>query len=94
MPYHFFTEPNKINAQIPGQAFGGIDENKYRLGNMFSSTSSSVNPKAFAICDGVILVQEITGTDKYTIVLKPSEQPELNFPKIDYILYKGIKKKA
>lgn len=88
---HFFTEPSKLDTQSSGQEFGAIDENQYRLGNMFSS-SATEDPKAFAVTDGLILVQKINGTDKYNIVLKPTQQPDLNFPKIDYIIYKGIKK--
>ncbi len=88
---HFFTEHSKLDTQSPGQEFGAIDENQYRLGNMFSS-SATEDPKAFAITDGLILVQKINGADKYNIVIKPTQQPDLNFPKIDYIIYKGIKK--
>lgn len=88
---HFFTEPDKLDTQSSGQEFGAIDEYQYRLGNIFSS-SATEDPKAFAITDGLVLVQKINGVDKYNIVLKPTQQPDLNFPKIDYIIYKGIKK--
>lgn len=88
---HFFTEPSKLDTQSSGQEFEAINENQYRLGNMFSSSATEA-PKAFAVTDGLILVQKINGTDKYNIVLKPTQQPDLNFPKIDYVIYKGIKK--
>ncbi len=91
--FHFFTEPSKLNIQILGQEYGAIDENQFRLGNIFSS-SASTNPKAFAVSDGLILVQKIDGINKYNIVLKPTQQPDLNFPKIDFIIYKGIKKES
>lgn len=87
---YFFTEHLKIQDQNLNQAFGAIDVNQYRLGNMFSAVSGET-PKAFAITDGQVLVQNIDGTNKYSIVLKPTIQPDLNFPKIDYIIYKGIK---
>jgi murein DD-endopeptidase MepM/ murein hydrolase activator NlpD len=87
---HFFTEPLKIQNQSPNQAFGAIDVNQYRLGNMFSAISGQT-PKAFAITDGQVLVQKIGATNKYSIILKPTVQPDLNLPKIDYIIYKGIK---
>lgn len=90
---YFFTEPSKLDVQSSGQEFGAIDENQFRLGNMFSSSAIEA-PKAFAITDGLILVQKIDGVDKYNIVLKPSQQPDLNLPKIDYIIYKGIKKES
>lgn len=88
MAFHFFTEPNKLQNQTAEQAFGAIDENNYRLGNLFTVSS---NAKVFAITSGVVLVQPIN-TTTVNIVLKPDEQPDLNLPKIDYIIYKGINK--
>lgn len=90
---HFFTEPLKIQIQNTIQAFGAIDINQYRLDNMFSAVSGQ-SPKAFAVTDGLVLVQEIGTTGKYSIVLKPTTQPDLGLPKIDYIIYKGIKKES
>lgn len=91
MSFFFFTEPTKLNIQNQSQAFGAIDENNFRLNNMFSSNSTDA-PKAFALCDGLILVQEIGNTGVLNIVLKPIVQPDLSLPKIDFIIYKGIKK--
>ena len=89
--FFFFTEPLKLNTQTDTQAFGTIDENSYRIGNMFSISSDA---KAFAVTEGLVLVQQIGTTDKYNIILKPSSQPDLNLPKINYIVYKGIKKSS
>lgn len=89
--FFFFTEPSKLNNQTAVQAFGAIDENQFRTGNMFSATADA---KAFAVTDGIVLVQQIGTTNKYNIVLKPSQQPDLNLPKISYIIYKGIKKNS
>lgn len=86
--FFFFTEPNKLQDQTSEQAFGAIDENKYRLGNMFTATANS---KAFAVTSGNVLVQAID-SNTITLVLKPEEQPNLDFPKIDYIIYKGLLK--
>ncbi|WP_147129047.1 hypothetical protein [Subsaximicrobium wynnwilliamsii] len=80
-----------MTNQTEYQSFGAIDENNYRLGNMFSISSDA---KAFAITDGLILVQQIGTTDRYNIILKPSVEPDLNLPKISYIIYKGIKKSS
>lgn len=93
MAFYFFTEPSKIQDQISGQEFGAIDENNFRLGNMFSAVPSEI-PKAFAVTEGLVLVQQLGTTDNYSIVLKPSQQPELDLPKIDFIIYKGIKKES
>jgi len=90
--FFFFTEPSKLNDQIETQSFGAIDENNYRLNNLFSSTS---NAKAFAVTNGNVMVQPIAGsTSLVNLILKPSNQPDLNLPKIDYIIYKGIIKNS
>ena len=92
MAFYFFTEPSKLNVQTQNQAFGAIDENKYRLNNLFTATS---NAKAYAITGGNVLVQPIIGsTTLVNIVLKPVDQPDLNLPKIDYIIYKGVEKSS
>ncbi len=89
MAFHYFTEPIKLTNQNANQAFGVIDINEYRLGNMFT-VNPSQTPKAFAITDGQVLVQKIGTENRYNLVLKPNTQPDLGFPKIDYIIYKGI----
>ncbi|NQX84761.1 MAG: M23 family metallopeptidase [Flavobacteriaceae bacterium] len=91
MAFYFFTEPSKLLDQTSTQGFGAIDEENYRLGNMFAANPSD-EPKAFAVINGSVLVQQIGASDKYSIILKPSEQPDLGLPKIDFIIYKGIKK--
>jgi len=92
MAFYFFTEPSKLNVQTQNQAFGAIDEDNYRLNNLFTATS---NAKAYAIASGNVLVQPITGsTTLVNVVVKPTDQPDLNLPKIDYIIYKGVEKSS
>jgi hypothetical protein len=86
--FFFFTEPSKLSDQTASQAFSAIDQDQFRVGNMFSITEDA---RAFAITDGLVLVQQIGTTGRYNLILKPSEQPDLNLPKINYIIYKGIK---
>ena len=90
--YYFFTEPDKLNSQTAAQAFGALNVNEFNVGNAFTSTS---DPKAFAVTDGIVLVQEIAGvTDAVNLILRPLNQPDLNFPKIGYYFYQGIKKSS
>ena len=49
--YYFFTEPDKLNSQTAAQAFGALNVNDFNVGNEFSSTS---DPKAFAVTDGIV----------------------------------------
>lgn len=87
---YFFTDPEKLLDQDTSQSFGVINENEYRLNSLFSSFSAD-EVGAIAMTDGLILVQKINNANAYNIILKPTVQPGLNFPKIDYIIYKGIK---
>ncbi len=90
--YYFFTEPDKLNSQSTAQEFGAVNVNEFNVGNSFSSTS---DPKAFAITNGMVLVQEITGvTDVVNLILRPLDQPDPDMPKIGYYFYQGIKKSS
>lgn len=93
MAYFFFTEPDKLQEiQHQDNAYGPISENEYRLVNLYSATTS---PKAFAVSGGNLLVQENSANaDLVNIVLKPTEQPDLDLPKISYIIYKNILKSS
>lgn len=86
--FFFFTEPDKLHPQTADQAFGPIDENQYRVGNMFTATSS---PKAFAVTKGQVLLQPTIEGDKINILLKPTNQP-INGLKVKYFLYRGLQK--
>lgn len=88
MAYHFFTEPQKLQTQVQNIAFGAIDENQYRLSNLYTAT---VSPKVFAVSNGSILVQEcVDNSTLVNLIIKPTEQPDLDLPKIDFIIYKGV----
>ena len=90
--YFFFTEPDKLKPQTANQAFGALDEHQYKIGNAFKA---STDCKAFAIADGNVLLQQVKGADQLlNLVLKPFNQPDTGLPKIDYIIYKGLKKSS
>lgn len=90
--FFFFTEPDKLNPQPPGLAYGPIDEDNYRVNNIFSANST---PKAIAVTAGNILLQQVDGptnSNLVNLVLKPTGQLGSFFPRIDYIIYKGVLK--
>ena len=90
--FFFFTDSEKLKQQDSSKAFGVIDRNNYRISSMHSANSLT---KAYAITSGQVLVQNIQGEeDLVTIVLKPNVQPDLNLPKVEYIIYKGILKSS
>ncbi|MDX6530201.1 MAG: hypothetical protein QOH41_2491 [Blastocatellia bacterium] len=104
--YYFFTDINQqasnasdyINVQTSG-AYGpippaaGHTTDEYRVTSLHTATfSPTLNPTAYAACDGIVCVQRIPGSTPplVNVILKPLVQPALNFAPIKYIIYKGI----
>ncbi len=99
--FFFFTDVDLLNSQTADQAYGPIQvtdfqfesgKEKYRLTSLHSASS---NPLAYAVCKGIILVQQsIDDQNLVNIILKPEDQSELNNPRIKYFIYKGILKNS
>jgi hypothetical protein len=96
--FHFFTDTNLPLSQSSGDAFGpqGVDgsppNDKYRVSSMHRA--AALNPTAYAVCNGIVCVQEISGSSPalVNLILKPLDRPPLNFVPISYYVYKGIRK--
>ena len=90
----FFTDHTLLNNQLD-KVFGPTSTNpdtEYRIQNLHTGMSDL---PAFAVTSGEILVQEVsTDPALVNIVLKPNNQPDFNFPRIEYIIYKGILKSS
>lgn len=90
----FFTDHNLLNVQT-SNAFGPVSSNpntQYRLQNLHTATAPA---PAYAIVQGEVLVQEVAADPTLVnIVLRPNKQPDLDLPKIEYIVYKGILKSS
>lgn len=94
--YYFFTEPSKLDTQIQGNSYGAVDADNFRVSSLFTS-SAKESPKAIAITGGSVLVQQVSGPTNINlvnIILKPTSQPDIDLPPIDYIIYKGILKES
>jgi hypothetical protein len=91
--FFFFTDTDLLNPQNPSEAFGpvsGSTDTNYRLCSLHSASS---DPAAYAICNGIIFIQENSSDSSLVnLVLKPTIQSKVNFPFIKYIIYKGIRK--
>ncbi|MEM0995455.1 MAG: S8 family serine peptidase [Bacteroidota bacterium] len=88
---HFFSQANLLSPQAPGDKYGIIDFQNYRVTSIFTANSGA-HPPAYAIVKGKIFVQRIPGNnDVVNMVLKPMEQPMLGFTPIKYVVYRGIK---
>jgi hypothetical protein len=90
--YYFFSEVDLFASQSASQAFGpvsGFSSYKFLVTSKHTATS---DPKAFAVCDGTVFVQEISGTNNVNLVLRPTQQPPFAFPKIKFFIYRNILK--
>lgn len=92
--FHFFTDLDLLDSQSSTDAFGPLaaagGKDRYQLTSLHSATS---DPKAYAVCDGVVFIQEdSTNTDLVNLILKPMSQPPFAFPKVKFFIYHGIKK--
>ncbi len=95
---YFFVDPavlapadenNKANDAY-GPVFG-CEEEEYRTTSFVQACNLETPEKVFAICDGRVLIQPMTGSnDKVNLILKPSA----NYTplKIKYFVYRGVRK--
>jgi hypothetical protein len=94
--FFFFTDIDLLQNQLSTQAYGpagttsGIE--KFRVSSMHSTTSSS---NAYAVCDGIVCIQpDTTNSSLVNLILKPTQNSEINYSTIKYIIYKGILKSS
>jgi len=92
--FYFFTDIDLLNLQVQSGAFGPAGtsggKDKYQVTSMHTASS---DPGAYAICDGIVFVQEdSTNANLVNLVLKPLSQPPFAFPKVKFFVYRGIKK--
>ncbi|MEM7035945.1 MAG: hypothetical protein AAF570_03125, partial [Bacteroidota bacterium] len=74
----------------------GQRRENFRLCSLHQSSGAS--PNVYAVCDGLLIAQEISGggTDRLNLIVRPTEQPAevagVRFPKIRYFIYRGVRK--
>ncbi|MCK6640910.1 MAG: hypothetical protein L6Q81_12585 [Bacteroidia bacterium] len=100
MAFHFFTDIDLIASQQSNQSFGpagtttiaSVVYDQYRLTSMHSA---SADLNAYAICSGIVFVQQDLGNSSLVnLILLPNESPNFDFPKIRFFIYKGILKSS
>ena len=93
--FHFFTDIDLLQAQTADQAFGPVaasPDTQYRVTSLHLAIG---NPKVYAICDGLILVQQDDDDpNNVTLILKPIEQQTINYATIKYFIYRGVLKNS
>lgn len=94
--FFFFTDIDLLQNQSTTQAYGpagtvsGVE--KFRVSSLHSAIGA---PNAYAVCDGVVCVQQdSSNASLVNLILKPNQNPDMNFSTIKYIIYKGILKSS
>lgn len=93
--FYFFTDPDLLNVQPASGAFGPVTptatHHRYRTCSLHSATGE---PKAYAVCSGVVIVQQDSDPQLVNLILKPSERATTGIEAVSYYIYKGIKKSS
>jgi len=90
--YYFFTDIDLLSTQTAGDEFGPVSGNlttQYRVNSLHDASG---DPRAIAVTKGIVFVQQDANSSLVNLVLKPLVQPDFGFSKVDYYIYKGIKK--
>lgn len=89
----YYCDPGLIQKQNPQTKYGPLDnstDKNFRVTNLHSSSTD--NP-AYAVCDGFLFMQLGEGSS-LNLILKPMQETFGNGLKIQYVIYKGIKKSS
>jgi hypothetical protein len=60
------------------------------LGDTYRSKSDTIEPYAYAVCNGIIAVVPVKNSNLVNIILKPTEHHKLAIPKVKYYIYRGV----
>lgn len=91
--FFFFTDIDKLGADTNNTAFGEISATQYRFTDVHEALPTTVNPNAYAVCSGRILVQEVSSA-LVNIILKPDVQPNGINPAVKFYIYRNILKSS
>lgn len=94
--HYFFTDTDLLSEQTSTESYGPLaasgGNDRYRLVSLHQASGT---PKAYAICDGQVCIQQDGNSSSLVnLILKPMSQPALDLPAIKYYIYKGIKKSS
>lgn len=93
--FYFFTDIDLLNVQPASGAFGPVaptaTHHRYRTCSLHSATGE---PRAYAVCAGVVIVQQDSDPQLVNLILKPSERATTGIEAVSYYIYKGIKKSS
>lgn len=87
--FHVFAEMDLLGSQADADSFGAKSADEFRLTSSFLITQ---DVKAFAVVQGTVLLQQVTGDSSLVnLIIKPLAQSKINFPSVKYFIYRGLK---
>ncbi len=102
--FFFFAELSKLTNQTNANKYGPVDGNETSQYRVSSKFSTGQDVMAYAVMSGQVLVQYVqtyhdpTGVNPDTfsstlvnVILKPTADQNSGFPKVKYIIYRGLK---
>lgn len=93
--YYFFTDTDLLQQQTTAaQAYGPQGTSTGQdIFQGYNLHTVGAGAKAYAVCEGIIVAQEVTGNPNLlNIVLKPIEPIKNGLPPVKYFIYRGISK--
>lgn len=92
-PY-FFTDCDVMPEQDAALGYGSVSATSFRLTSSFTASVGGAALRAYAVCRGAVLIQEVDGhPDLVNLVLKPERQPNPHYAPVEFFVYRGLKKK-
>ena len=90
--FYFYTDLDLIANTQSTDAFGPVDQNNFRITNIQKvETGITIDPNAYAVCDGYVLVQpDANDNTLVNLIIKPINQGDVSFLKVKYFVYRGI----
>ena len=91
---HVFADMDLLEEQQAIHAYGPVEGEENDKFQTTSRLRIDEDVTAYAVTDGVIIVQETASpapsNSSVNVILKPFKSPDLRFPAIKYFIYRGI----
>lgn len=88
-PY-FFTDCDVMPEQDAALGYGSVSATSFRLTSSFTASVGGAALRAYAVCRGAVLIQEVDGhPDLVNLVLKPERQPNPHYAPVEFFVYRG-----
>jgi len=91
---YFFADCGILPMQDASLRYGSVSPTAFRLTSGFTGATGSDALRAYAVCRGAVLIQEVDGhPDLVNLALKPERQPNPHFAPVELFVYRGLRKR-